>query len=70
VQSVAAGGGAAAAGLRVGDVVTAVDGTAVMGPNGLVAAIAAHRPGEELTLTVRRGTRTLALVATLRPAAA
>jgi putative serine protease PepD len=70
VQSVAAGNGAAATGLRVGDVITAVDGAVVSGPNALVAAIAAHRPGEKLALTVHRGTRTLTLTATLRPAAA
>jgi putative serine protease PepD len=65
VNEVAAGSPAASAGLRPGDLVTAVDGTEVRGPSGFVSAVAAHRPGERLTLTVRRGTSTLALTVTL-----
>jgi putative serine protease PepD len=65
VQNVTAGSPAEAAGLRTGDLVTAIDGRAVRGPSGFVAAIAAHKPGEKVTLTVRRNSQTLTLTATL-----
>lgn len=38
--------------LAVGDVVTAVDGTAVTSPSALVAAIRTHRPGQQVTLSI------------------
>ena len=65
VASVDPAGPASAAGLRVGDRLTAIDGTAVRGPNGFVAAVAAHRPGDHITLTVQRGATSLTLTATL-----
>jgi putative serine protease PepD len=65
VSSVASGGPAAAGGLRSGDVVTALGGTSVSDSNGLVAAIAAHRPGDKVQLTVKRGSQTLHLTVTL-----
>ncbi len=46
-------GPAARAGLRTGDVVTAVDGTAVTTCDGLVAMLAAHQPGDVVVVTVR-----------------
>ncbi|HEU4976651.1 MAG TPA: trypsin-like peptidase domain-containing protein [Baekduia sp.] len=55
VAAVTAGGPAARAGLRAGDVVTAIDGRAVQGSNDVVAAIAGDRPGDQVKLTVRRG---------------
>ena len=42
------------AGLRTGDVVTAVDGQALDGENSLADAISAHEPGATVTLEVRR----------------
>jgi len=65
VQEVTAGSPAAAAGLRPGDLVTAVNGTTVPGPSGFVAAITARKPGEQITLTVKRGSSTLSMTATL-----
>jgi putative serine protease PepD len=65
VQSVTRGGPAASAGLRSGDVVTAIGSTAIHGTNDLVAAIATHQPGDRVQLTVRRGSRTVELTATL-----
>lgn len=65
VSSVAAGGPAADGGLRTGDVVTAFDGTAVGGSTDLVAAIATHQPGDQASLTVRRGSSTEHLTVTL-----
>ena len=65
VGQVTSGGPAAAAGLKAGDVVTAIDGTAVKGTNDLVAAIAARAPGDTVTLTVHRGSSTQHLTAKL-----
>jgi putative serine protease PepD len=59
------GGPADKAGLKTGDVVTAVDGKAVHGANGLVGAIAAHAPGQKLTLSVQRGSRHVSVTVTL-----
>jgi S1-C subfamily serine protease len=64
-EGVTAGSPAAAAGLHPGDVVTAVNGTAVAGPNRFVAVLDALKPGNKVTLTVRRGSISLTLSATL-----
>jgi len=55
VAAVAASGPAAEAGLQAGDVITAVDGTAVANPAALVTAIHAHQPGDQVTITYTRG---------------
>jgi S1-C subfamily serine protease len=65
VESVATGSPAARAGLRPRDVITAVDGTPLIGPNGLVAAVTADKPGTKITLSVLRGSTHLTLTATL-----
>jgi putative serine protease PepD len=65
VGSVTAGSPAASAGLKSGDVITALDGKRVTGPSDLVSAIAARHPDDQLKLTVRRGSKTLTLTATL-----
>jgi putative serine protease PepD len=65
IASVESGTGAASAGLRVGDIVTAVDGVKISSPEGLRAAIDAHRPGDTVTITVLRGGSTTTLHATL-----
>jgi putative serine protease PepD len=46
---------AAKAGLKGGDVVTAVDGKAIASGDDLTRAIDAHKPGEQITLTYTRG---------------
>lgn len=53
VGQIIAGGAAGLAGLRVGDEITAVDGTPVTSAKALVDAVRAH-PGKPMTLTVRR----------------
>jgi putative serine protease PepD len=68
----AAGGGAPVtpggpgdeAGIRAGDVITEVDGTPVHSGEELIVKTRAHRPGDRLRLTVRRGgtNRTITLV--------
>ena len=45
---------AAEAGVRVGDVVTQLDGEAVLNGNALTARLALYQPGDEITLTVIR----------------
>jgi putative serine protease PepD len=65
VQNVTNGGPADQAGLRPGDVITALEGTAVKGSNDLVAAIASHQPGDRVKLTVRRGSNLLTIGVTL-----
>jgi putative serine protease PepD len=65
VQSLSSGGPAADAGLRSGDVITKLGSTTIKGTNDLVAAIATHKPGDKVTLTVRRGSDTTDLTVTL-----
>ncbi|HTI32103.1 MAG TPA: trypsin-like peptidase domain-containing protein [Miltoncostaea sp.] len=65
VGAVTEGGPAARAGLKAGDVVTAIDGKPITGSADLVAAIAAKAPGDQITLTVRRGGDTTTITATL-----
>lgn len=65
VAEVTAGGPAATAGLRAGDVVTAVDGTPVAGSDDLVAAVAGRSPGDAVELEVTRDGQSLGLTVTL-----
>jgi putative serine protease PepD len=65
VVSVTSRGPAAAAGLKNGDVITAINTTTVIGPSQFVSALDALAPGNKVTLTVTRGTSTLTLTATL-----
>jgi putative serine protease PepD len=58
VAQVASNGPADDAGLRTGDLVTAIDGKAVTSSDALVAAVNAHKPGDEVMLKVRRGGQT------------
>lgn len=55
LTSVAERSPAATAGLRAGDVVVFFDGKAVEHPDGLIAAVRARKPGDEVTYAVRRG---------------
>jgi putative serine protease PepD len=57
VAEVVQGSPAAEAGLRQGDVITAVDGEAVTDPEGLIVAIAADAPGDTLKLDIERDSR-------------
>jgi serine protease Do len=56
---------AAQAGLQAHDVITNVDGTALVGDSDLALTIHAHKPGDALTLIVVRGSQTLTLQVTL-----
>ena len=70
IGTVRAASPAAKAGLKSGDVITALNGSSISNANQLTTAISEHQPGDELHLTVMRGGSTLKLDATLgtRPA--
>ncbi|KUJ54532.1 signal protein PDZ [Streptomyces albus subsp. albus] len=57
VVSVAEDGGADRAGLRKGDLITAVDGTRVTSMTALSEALAAHEPGDRARVTFERDDR-------------
>jgi putative serine protease PepD len=65
VTDVQAGSGAANGGVKTGDVVTSVDGVAVTSAQQLRSIVAAHQPGDALTLEVRRSGSTKTLHVTL-----
>jgi putative serine protease PepD len=52
---------AAKAGVRSGDIIDAIDGRPLRGVNDLIATVSAHRPGQAVTLAVRRHGRMLTL---------
>ncbi|HET7173671.1 MAG TPA: trypsin-like peptidase domain-containing protein [Nocardioidaceae bacterium] len=54
VAAVTNGSPAAKAGLRAGDVITKIDGTAITGPDDLVTVIRSDQPGDKITVTYRR----------------
>jgi membrane-associated protease RseP (regulator of RpoE activity) len=54
VGGVQSGGPADQAGLKAGDLITAVDGNAVTSPQELRQRIVAHQPGDQVTITYTR----------------
>ncbi len=72
VREVTAGGPAADAGLRTGDVIVAVAGETVDEPDDVAGAVQDLRPGERVTVEVRRGgsTETLDVQLGTRPSQA
>ncbi|MDA0159035.1 trypsin-like peptidase domain-containing protein [Solirubrobacter ginsenosidimutans] len=65
VAGITSGGPAQAAGLQAGDVITKLGDATVSDQNGLVAAIAALKPGAQVDVTVVRGSSTTQLHVTL-----
>jgi putative serine protease PepD len=59
VESIVAGSPASRTDLKVGDLIVKVDGKPVTGSSDVVVAVRTHQPGEKVTLTVRRGGKTL-----------
>jgi putative serine protease PepD len=64
VAKVTAGGPAAKAGIRVGDVIIGIDGRAVSTPGAFVDQVVTHAPGQRSTLDVRRGTSMITVTVT------
>ena len=58
VEQVQTGSPAAVAGLRVGDLITAVNGQPITGTEGFISTVDTYSPGQTVTLTVRRGAST------------
>jgi putative serine protease PepD len=65
ITQVASGSPAADAGLQAGDVITAIGGRAVSTADDVVQRLSAMRPGDSVTLSVRRGGSTTTVHATL-----
>jgi putative serine protease PepD len=65
VHTVTAGGPAAKAGIKDGDVITAVDGAQTEGTDAVIAAIRSHQPGQQVTVTIQRSGSTRTVTATL-----
>jgi putative serine protease PepD len=55
VRAVVSGGPAQAAGIRAGDIITAVGDTEVSSVDALIIAIREHKVGDSVTLTFYRG---------------
>ena len=60
-----AGSPAAAAGLKAGQVITAIDGRPVADASSAAARVAGHSPGDSVKLTVVGGTGTRQITVTL-----
>ncbi len=61
VKAITAGTPAASSALRIGDLITKVDGLPVTGSIDVVVAVRTHQPGEKATLTIQRGGKTFDL---------
>lgn len=68
-QPITPGGPAAKAGLKPGDVITKVDGKAVISNEELIVAVRARVPGDVVSLTYQRGGATVTTKVTLGSAA-
>lgn len=66
VASVSEGGSASEAGLRKGDVILSVDGVTVNDSATFLEQIGKRRPGDEITLKLRRGEKEMTTKATLQ----
>jgi len=67
IYGIVPGSPAAAADLRIGDIVTAVDDQVVLTANELILTLQEQSRGADVTLTLRRGPETLTRTATLAP---
>jgi len=65
VVAVTAESGAEVAGIKVGDVITKIDDTAIASSSDVGAALAGHQPDDAVKVTVRRGDKDVELTAHL-----
>jgi putative serine protease PepD len=72
VSQVRSGSPAASAGLRPGDLITAIDGKPISSTENFIATIDTYSPGQAVTLTIKRGGQTKQIRVTLgtRPSSA
>ena len=70
VDSVTAGSGAAQAGLQAGDIITAINGTALTDYQSLATLITGKQPGDKVTVTYTRSGKQQQATVTLQAAAA
>jgi putative serine protease PepD len=68
VRSVTADGPAAKAGIKGGDVITAVGGLPTAGADAVIAAIRSYQPGDRVKVTYVRGGNTKTVTVTLTDA--
>jgi len=64
IDSVTSGSAAERAGLQVGDIITALDDTAIDSASALTAALSSYRAGDSATLTMVRSNETVRLTIT------
>ncbi len=65
VASVTEGGPAAEAGIKKGDVITAMNGEAITSADGMILSVRSHSIGEKVAVTVRRGSQEQTFMVTL-----
>jgi putative serine protease PepD len=65
LQTVAADGPAATAGLKVGDAITTLDGQRVGSADGLIGAVRSRAPGQRISLSYVRGGKSTTVTITL-----
>jgi putative serine protease PepD len=65
LRAVTASGAAAKAGLKVGDIITSLDGQRVTTADSLIAAVRNHAPGERVKITYVRSGKTAEIEVTL-----
>ena len=58
IAEVTPGSGAEVAGLQNGDVIAAIDGKEVKAAEDVTSAVNAHKPGDQIKVTFRRGDET------------
>jgi len=65
VMSVIAGTGAAAAGVRQGDIIVGINKTPIDSAQDVTSVLSSLRPGDQITLHIVRGTKHISLLVTL-----
>jgi serine protease Do len=65
ITLVGPGSAAEKAGLKVDDIVLAVNGSAVKDPDSMAGLVGKHKPDEKVTLKIKRGDQEMEIVATL-----
>jgi len=65
VDTVVSGAPSDKAGLKAGDVITAIDGKAITNADVLTASVNTYKPGDKVTVTVHRGGSTKSISVTL-----